>query len=144
MYLEENRGNKMTKKIKAKKKTKAKKTKVSKISPKAVSKKTIKKAIKKIDKATRKYRVIYDIDTLCKYINMIQTVKRNKSITVIVKDDTIIPIVENMLRDLEVKFDGIDTERGRVYTMLYDLPEIEEDVMIQELDDEYIENGQLF
>ena len=111
-----------------------------------MAKKQKKTSTKKAGKKRIKqnYRVIREVEDLYKQVNIAQTSKRNEIVRIIVRDETIFPVIENLLNDSEVSFTSKETNSGRLYEILYD-KEIEEDpIVLDELEDEFIEEGQLF
>ena len=58
--------------------------------------------------------------------------------------DDFYPVAENIMTDLGVEFESYISEGRRTYNVSYTAPEPDFDLTLEELDDEFLEDGQLF
>ena len=123
---------KTTKKAKTKTKTKA-------------TKKAVKKVVKKEKRGRKKgsYKRINDTEELYVFINKVQFSSSGKKFRMILQDD-FFPIAENIMSDLGIDFESYISEGRRTYIVSYTPPEPSFDLTLDELDDEFLKDGQLF
>lgn len=111
---------------------------------KKVTKKFTKRTPKK--KQTRKKGVhvteISDIDDFVKVVNKVQVSKKTEKI--LLKDSTISHIIENIMKDSGLPFKKNASKEGLAYTIDPNFTDVNIDVDVDELEDEFLEEGQLF
>ena len=100
--------------------------------PKKVKKRKKRTIIPKIDA----------LDDFYKYVNRVQLEKITVVLTVINFD--LVPIVENIMRDSSLEFDKREFSKGIRYRIHPNFKEVVVDIDIEELQDEFLEEGQLF
>jgi len=102
--------------------------------------------VQKKTKKKRKKRAaipkISDIDDFYKYVNKVQLDKNTVVLTI--TDSNLVPIIENILRDSSLEFDKREFSTGFRYRMYPNFDEVVVDIDIDELQDEFLEEGQLF
>ena len=86
--------------------------------------------------------IINDIDDFVKIVNKVQIDKL--SARIYLKDDTIYPVIENILKDSHLSFEKKEGKKMIMYVIRPNLSEIVTDVSVEELEDEFLEEGQLF
>lgn len=86
--------------------------------------------------------IISDIDDFVKIVNKVQIEKM--SARIYLKDNTISPVVENILKDAHLEFEKKSGKKMSMYVVRPNLSEITLDVSVEELEDEFLEEGQLF
>ena len=82
------------------------------------------------------------IDDFYQYITKVQTKKEIITFTIVDLDLT--HVVENVMNDCSLKFDKIEFSKGTRYKVYPNFDEVIVDVNIDELKDEFLEEGQLF
>jgi len=94
----------------------------------------------------RKYvkRVIEvkNMEQIYKVINKVQS--DNKKLKIFVDDNSNYPIIENILKDSSLDFEIIEKGSGRVYIITPSKKTTLTDLNLDEFEDEFIEDGQLF
>jgi seryl-tRNA synthetase len=123
-------------KIKKTKKTKKKETK------KRLTK--TKKSIKEKSAKVKKHNVsvVDDIDDIAKVINRIQVDKVPVRASLSNRD--MCPTIENILRDSNLTWELRITKKKVYYKIHPNFDEIRTDINVRELEDEFLEDGQLF
>jgi len=102
----------------------------------------------KMNVSTKKRRknliieIVSDIDDFVKIVNKVQVEKL--SARIYLKDDTICPVIENILKDAHLEFEKKEGKKMTMYVIRPNLSEISLDVSVEELEDEFLEEGQLF
>ena len=133
-----------TKKLKAAKKptkTEVKKT----TAPKPKAKKTTSKKATQEPKRGRpkgSYKRLKDVDEILKLFSKVQAAD-GKEFRVLIGDD-LYPIAENIMNDLDIAFKVTEKDGRRSYAMSYERPDDVLNLVLEELDDEFLEEGQIF
>ena len=98
------------------------------------------KYTKKVKK--KRIKTMLEMDQVYQVINEVQTTF--KKATIVVPDKIMCPIVNNLLKDADLVFQVEDNDTGTVFKI--DPPEdiSLDDVKLDDLQDELIEDGQLF
>lgn len=86
--------------------------------------------------------IISDIDDFVKIVNKVQVEKM--SARIYLRDDSICPVIENILKDAHLEFEKKSGKKMSMYVVRPNLSEITLDVSVEELEDEFLEEGQLF
>ena len=82
------------------------------------------------------------VDDFYQYVTKVQTEKVDVTFTV--TDFDLTHVVENVMRDCSLEFEKIEFSKGVRYKIHPNFEEVVIDVDINELKDEFLEDGQLF
>lgn len=125
---------------------KAKTVKARKIVSKKVRTNTKRGAVKRTKPLKRRRRTRYvevvQMDQLYKIINKVQLDRKPCSISI--PDSSVCPVAENILKDLGIKYTKDAGETTTIYNLIPSDEPIVRDIEVEELEDEMIEQGQLF
>jgi hypothetical protein len=139
--IKKTKTSKKTKKKKATKKAKQKKK------PKIATKKISKKAKKRPKKKSRKkhisrYEKIHNLEGFYKIVNRVQ-IKKDIA-PILMSDIDLAPMCRNVLKDSNLEFTERITKRGCYFTITPNFEEVVVEVNVEELEDEFLEDGQIF
>ena len=113
---------------------------------KKIAKKTIKKSSsKKVKKRKYTKTEIKTIDSIEDFLKIVNFVQLNKEkVKIFTSDFTMTPIIENILRDTSLSFDKRVMKKGTSFNIHPNFQDVVIDVDVKELEDEFLEDGQLF
>ncbi|MFA5599855.1 MAG: hypothetical protein WDA06_04585 [Phenylobacterium sp.] len=89
-----------------------------------------------------KCKEIKTIDDLYKAINRVQ--QKHESLEIKLTDETLSPVVENIIADSSLIFEKSEQGKSIVYLMSPGEIDFSAEIQVKELEDEFLEDGQLF
>jgi len=101
-----------------------------------------KKVKKKIVKERKTIPKIEIIDEFYQYVTKVQIEK--EVVIVTINNFDLVPVIENIMKDCSLEFDKQEFSKGMRYHIYPNFDEVPIDVDIDELKDEFLEEGQLF
>ena len=103
-----------------------------------------KNKVKVVKKRKKRIIPINTTEDLLKVINKVQLNENKKQFKIGIPDNNLSIVAENIMLDCNVKFEVYETSRRRVYTLTYEREEFLDNLILDEVEDEILENGQLF
>ena len=97
---------------------------------------------KKTSKRGRRFRKVFDIELAYKVINEVQTSGEEYKIRLM--DIQLSPVIENLVNDAYLKFEKSVEKDSIIYRILPGDVEFSKDILVEELEDEFLEKDQLF
>jgi len=104
-----------------------------------------KKKVKKKKKIVKEHKTIPKIDIIDEFYQYITKVQIEKEIVIVtINNFDLVPVIENIMRDCSLEFERQEFSKGMRYKIRPNFDEVPIDVDIDELKDEFLEEGQLF
>jgi hypothetical protein len=97
---------------------------------------------KKTSKRGRRFRKIFDMELAYKVINEVQS--SNEEYKIRLMDMQLAPVIENLIKDASLKFEKSEEKDSIIYRVIPGEVEFSKDILVEELEDEFLEKGQLF
>ena len=97
---------------------------------------------KKPKKRGKKFRRVFDMELAYKIINIVQSNDEQYKIRVMSLE--LAPIIENLIKDASLKFEKSVEDGSIIYVILPGDVRFSREVEVEELEDEFLEKGQLF
>jgi len=102
----------------------------------------------KIDKSAKKkkrgrrFRRVFDMELAYKIVNNVQ--ESGEAYKIRLMDIQIAPVIENLIRDASLEFEKSEEKDSIMYKILPGDIEFSKEIEVEELEDEFLEDGQLF
>ena len=93
-------------------------------------------------KYARKHQRITDIEDFYKVVNRVQIKKETAYVQIVCAD--MIHVCKNVLKDSNLTFEEKKARKGLYFTIYPNFDEVIIDVDVEELEDEFLEDGQIF
>ena len=97
---------------------------------------------KKKKKRGRRFRRVFDLELAYKIINTVQ--ESHEPYKIRLMDETIAPIIENLIKDAMLKFEKSEEKDSIIYKIIPGEIDFCKEIEVDELKDEFLEEGQLF
>ena len=96
----------------------------------------------KAKKRGRRFRRVFDMELAYKIINTVQ--ESNEAYKIRLMDVSIAPILENLITDAQLEFEKSEEVDSIMYKISPGDVEFCKEIEVDELQDEFLEDGQLF
>jgi len=96
----------------------------------------------KAKKRGRRFRRVFDMELAYKVINTVQ--ESHEAYKVRLMDVSIAPVFENLIKDATLEFEKSEEKDSIMYKILPGETEFCKEIEVEELQDEFLEDGQLF
>lgn len=93
-------------------------------------------------KKGKRFRRVFDMELAYKIINTVQANDEPYKIRVMIQE--LAPVIENLIKDASLKFEKSAEKDSIIYIIMPGEVRFSKEIEVEELEDEFLEKGQLF